>query len=64
MARLEPQFIPPEQLSEDDIAAIVAIGQKQAALLDSLAAAVEARDLLRTFNVAAEMVGLEKEIGR
>jgi len=61
MAYLQPEFIPPSQLSEDDIAAIVAIGREQALLMDQLQAALEAGDDRRALSVARELVGLEKK---
>jgi hypothetical protein len=62
MARLTPEFIPPQQLSEDDIIAIVAIGRQQALLMDQLQAALEASNELEALRVARIMVGLEKKV--
>jgi hypothetical protein len=62
MARLEPEFRQPGELSEDTIAAIAAIGRQQAVLMDELQIALEACDDLRALNVARELVGLEREI--
>jgi hypothetical protein len=62
MAKLVPEFIPPQQLSEEDIVAIVAIGRRQAALMNQLEEALQAADDLRALGVARELVGLEKKI--
>jgi hypothetical protein len=62
MAYLKPEFIPPAQLTDDDILAIVAIGRQQAELMDQLQAALEACDDLRALGVARELVRLEQQI--
>jgi hypothetical protein len=62
MAKLTPEFIPPQQLSDADIEAIVAIGREQALLMDQLQAALEAADDLRALGVARQLVGLEKKV--
>jgi hypothetical protein len=62
VARLIPEFIPPSQLSDADIAAIVAIGREQALLMDELQEALEAADDLRALGVARQLVGLEKKV--
>jgi hypothetical protein len=41
MPRLEPKFIPPAELSEEDIRFLVGIGRHQALLIDELRAALE-----------------------
>jgi hypothetical protein len=61
MARLEPEFRPAAELSVEDIEAIVAIGRRQAELMDALQAALEAADDLRALGVARELVGLERK---
>jgi hypothetical protein len=61
MARLEPQFRSAQELSQDDIRALIAIGRQQAALMDQLQDALEACDDLRALGVARELVGLEKK---
>jgi hypothetical protein len=62
MARLKPEFIPPEQLSEDAIDHIIAIGKRQAELMNELEQALEARDHPRVIGVAAKLVGLEEQV--
>jgi hypothetical protein len=62
MARLEPEFVPAAQLTESDISAIVAIGHKQAALMNELRAALQACDDLRALQLAREVVGLDQEM--
>jgi hypothetical protein len=62
MARLIPEFVPPAQLSEDDIARIVALGKAQAELMDQLQAALAAADDLQALNVAHKLVALEREV--
>jgi hypothetical protein len=59
---LKPEFIPPGQLTDADIEAIVAIGKEQAALMDQLQEALEACDELRALGVARHLVGLEKKV--
>ena len=60
MARLEPEY--KTELSEEDIAAIIAIADRQAELKGQLRAALEACDDLRALEVARELVGIEREI--
>ena len=62
MAKLEPKFKQPSELSEDDIAAIIAVARRQAALRDELKAALEACDDLRALGVARRLVGLEPAV--
>jgi hypothetical protein len=62
MAHLKPEFIPPAQLTDDDIIAIVALGREQALLLDELQEALETADDLRALGVARKLVGLERNI--
>jgi hypothetical protein len=62
MAKLEPEFRAPAELSVEDIEAIVDIGRKQALLMDALQDALEAADDLRALGVARELVGLEKKV--
>ena len=62
MARLQPDFRQPDELSEADIDAIVAIGRQQAALMDQLEAAVEADDAPRVLALARQLVGLEEQV--
>jgi hypothetical protein len=59
MAYLKPGF---RELSEDDIAAIIGIGRKQAELMDELQAALEASENLAALGIARRMVGLEKKV--
>jgi hypothetical protein len=59
MAKLEPQFLPVEQLSDDDIAFFVAIGRQQALLMDDLQAALECGDDRRALGAARRLVNLE-----
>jgi hypothetical protein len=58
MARLEPQFRSPDELSIEDIEAMVAIARKHAALKDELRAALLAGDDARALAVARKLVGL------
>jgi hypothetical protein len=62
MARLEPRFVPAEELSVDDIAALVDLGLQQVELMDLLEVALQANDTLRALDVARELVGLERQI--
>lgn len=64
MARLAPELKQPDELSVEDVAAIVQIGRKQAALMDQLQSALEAGDTLRVLDAARDLVGLEKQARR
>jgi transcriptional regulator with XRE-family HTH domain len=58
-ARLEPDFKRPE-LCEDDIAALVEIARRQAALRVNLKAALEAHDNSRALAMVRALVGLQE----
>jgi hypothetical protein len=60
MARLAPQFNQPDELSVEDISAIVALGREQAALMDQLQDALETGDEAQALAAARDLVGLEK----
>jgi hypothetical protein len=62
MAKLQPEYRSPQELSQDDIAAIVEIGRRQAELMDQLQAALEAADELTALGVARKLVGLERKV--
>ena len=62
MARLKPEFVPPQQLTDADVEALVALGREQVLLMDELQAALEAADTLRALNVARALVGLERQV--
>ena len=59
MSKLEPEF---RELSEDDIGAILAIGQRQADLLDQLAVALGADDTDRALKLARQVCGLQEQV--
>ena len=58
MARLKPELVPPEELTDDDIAALVGIARRQAALRDELKAALLACDDQRALDAARRLVGV------
>jgi hypothetical protein len=62
MAKLEPQFVLPGELSEDDVGAIVAIGREQAALMDALETALRAGDTTGVVAAAKKLVRLERQV--
>jgi hypothetical protein len=62
VARLKSEFIPPDQLTDEDTAAILAVARRQASLRDDLKAALEAGDDLRALGVARQLVGLEQKV--
>jgi hypothetical protein len=62
MAKLQPIFVPATRLSTEDIAAIVAIGRRQAELMDELEQALDANDLVRVLMLARALVGLEHQV--
>jgi hypothetical protein len=62
MAKLEPQFIRPSELSEDTITAIVGIGRQQALLMDQLDQALARGDNEAALEVARHLVLSEKEV--
>jgi hypothetical protein len=62
MAQLKPEFVPPQQLGDEAIEAIVRIGRQQAELMDELEEALRVCDDLRALGVARKLVGLEKKV--
>lgn len=62
MARLKPEFIPIEQVSEETIGAIVAVGQRQAQLVNELELALLANDVARVCELARAICSLEKNV--
>ena len=62
MARLKPQFIPPEELSEDDLASIIQLARQQVVKMDELEAALQSGDTERALRAAADLVGLQRKV--
>jgi hypothetical protein len=62
VARLNPHFAPVHELSEQDIAAIVELGRRQAAIMDELLAALKANDTAAVVEAARRICALEQEI--
>ena len=62
MAVLKPVYIPPQELSEDAIRHIVALGREQAQLMDRLEQALRSGEDQRVIEAARELVRIEQEV--